>query len=266
MLPQRHLRIALGLILFFLVWGVGSWLNAATIALPPVADTTSSQSYPDNNLGGEAFLESGLNDNADVSRALLKFDVAGNLPANATIQRVTLTLTVAHSISVSASVFSLHRVLHAWGEGAKTNGAGGGPATSGEATWNARLYPAPLWSVPGATAPADYVAAASASQFVIAESSYSFSSNLLADVQFWFTNSAANFGWFLISEDEGTFDTSQRFASREDAANAPRLVIDYTLPPRPHITLTPVADTSLFEADPDNNLGAASLVWIGLEE
>lgn len=250
----------LGLILFSLVWGVGSWLNAATIAIPSAGDTTLSQSYPDNNLGGESFLESGLNDNAEVSRALLKFDVAGNLPANATIQRVTLTLTVAHSISVNASVFSLHRAVQTWGEGSKTNGDSGGMATVGEATWNARLYPATLWSVPGAATPADYVAAASASQFVIAEGNYSFSSNLLADVQTWFTNSAANFGWFLISEDEGTFDTSQRFASREDAPNAPRLVIDYTLPPRPHVTLTSVADTSLFEDDPDNNLGAASLV------
>jgi len=250
----------LGLSVFSLVWGAASWLNAATIAVPSLADTTISQSYPDNNLGGESFLQSGLNDNAEVSRALLKFDIAGNLPANATIQRVTLTLTVAQSISVNASFFSLHRALQPWGEGSKANGDSGGLATSGEATWNARSYPATLWSVPGATAPADYVAAASASQYVIAEGSYSFSSNLLADVQSWFTNSAANFGWFLISEDEGTFDTFQRFASREDAANAPRLIIDYTLPPRPHVTLTPVADTSLFENAPDNNLGAASLV------
>src|SRR6266446_5312407 len=117
MLPQRHLRMLLGLILFSLVWGGGSWLNAATIAIPSVADTTLSQGYPNNNLGGESFLESGLNDNAEVSRALLEFDIAGNLPANATIQRVTLTLTVAHSISVNASVFSLHRALQAWGEG-----------------------------------------------------------------------------------------------------------------------------------------------------
>jgi hypothetical protein len=38
------------------------------------------------------------------------------------------------------------------------------------------------------------------------------------------------------------------------------LVIDYVLPPRPQVTLVPIADTSLFENDPDNNLGAASLV------
>src|SRR6266576_2911643 len=119
MLPQRHLRMPLGLSVFSLVWGAASWLNAATIAVPSVADTTISQSYPENNLGGESFLQSGLNDNAEVSRALLKFDIAGNLPANATIQRVTLTLTVAQSISVNASFFSLHRALQPWGEGSK---------------------------------------------------------------------------------------------------------------------------------------------------
>src|SRR5207249_366366 len=44
------------------------------------------------------------------------------------------------------------------------------------------------------------------------------------------------------------------------AANAARLTIVYTSPTRPRVTLLPVADTSLFEYAPDNNLGGGSLV------
>src|SRR5258708_40108594 len=152
MIPVRFYLIAM------IIAGGVSRLDAATMALSPVADTTLSQALSGNNLGGEAFLSSGLDDNAQVSRALLKFNIAGNVPSNATIQSVTLTLTVAHSTALISSSFSLHRTLQDWGEGSKTNGSDGAPAGSGEATWSARFYPATLWSVAGGGSAVDYVA------------------------------------------------------------------------------------------------------------
>jgi len=260
MIPVRFCLIAM------IIAGAVSRLDAATMTLSPVADTTLSEASAGNNLGGEAFLSSGLDDNAQVSRALLKFNIAGNVPSNATIQSVTLTLTVAHSTALTSSSFSLHRTLQDWGEGSKTNGNNGGPAGSGEATWSARFYPATLWSVAGGGSPVDYVATPSASQYVTTEGSYNFGSTsaLLADVQAWLTNSAVNFGWFLISEDEFDFDTAQLFASREDTANSPKLVIEYTLPPRPHLSIIASADTSLLEPFPDNNAGTAALFAGGI--
>ena len=237
-------------------------LPGATITLSPVADTTLSQASPANNFGGETVLSSGSTDDALANRALLKFDIANFMPSNATIQKVTLTLTVTHSTALQASSFSLHRVLQGWGEGTKAGGGAGAPATTGEATWDARFYPAPLWSASGGAAPGDYVAAPSSTQLVSGETNYVFgsTSNLAANVQSWLTNASSNFGWILISDDEGNFSTSQQFASREDSSNGPILIIDYTVPPRPHVALYPQADTSLFENSPTNNLGTASLV------
>jgi hypothetical protein len=54
---------------------------------------------------------------------------------------------------------------------------------------------------------------------------------LVADVQAWVDEPAANYGWVLLSTDEATPATAKRIASREDPANAPELRVDYTPPP-----------------------------------
>jgi len=130
----------------------------------------------------------------------------------------------------------LRRLLRDWGEGTKRSVAGhpleGAPATAGEATWNARFYPDTLWSAPGAAAPVDFTGTLSATNFIRGTNTYAFdsTSNLIADVQGWLNNPASNFGWLLRSELERTPFTNRRFASREDLNNAPRLVIDFSLP------------------------------------
>src|SRR4051812_33231101 len=98
MIPPSVRGLA-GLILLSAITLTPLMLQAASVAMSAVADTFLSQTSPDNNFGGELFLSSGLTDDALVNRALLKFDVAANVPSNATIQKVTLTLNVTHSTS-----------------------------------------------------------------------------------------------------------------------------------------------------------------------
>jgi hypothetical protein len=247
---------------------VSSFVSAESITITPVADTTLFQNIPGNNLGAEPTLISGSNANLKTNRALLKFDIAANLPPNATIQSVSLDLTVVKTLTPDAYSFSLHRVMRDWGEGtgvSPTSGTDGGsvgsPALNGEATWLARFHPDVLWSLPGAAAPADYAADVSGNQNVGGEGVFTFSSaSLASDAQSWLTNSASNYGWILVCDDEAIAASAHRFASREDEANAARLTIEYTTPTRPHVTLLPVADTTLFEYAPDNNLGGGSLV------
>ena len=50
--------------------------------------------------------------------------------------------SMPNSTAQLAAAFSLHRVLRDWGEGSKSDGGNGAVATSGEATWISRLYPA----------------------------------------------------------------------------------------------------------------------------
>jgi len=215
--------------------------QAATITLKPVADTTLFEFLPDNNLGGEPTFICGVNASGHPNRALLKFDIAGNIPANAAIEAAALTATVIRPPDGPASSFRLYRVLADWAEGSGLgSGTSGGNigalAAPGEATWRARFYPDVLWSGPGAVAPADYAATASATQTIAAAGSYTFSSSadLMSDVQNWLTNSANNFGWILICDNELTAFSARRFGSREDPANAPLLEVEYL--PLPEIS------------------------------
>ena len=261
--PRLALRLCVGLSL-----SLAGWLHAQSVTLSPIADTTLFQTDPNNNLGAEPTLVSGTTAAGMANRAILKFDVAGNIPARAIITNVALTLTVLRTAGLQSNTFSLHPLLRDWGEGSEvspTSGASGGnigaAAANGEATWLASFFPDTLWSAPGAGPPMDYQTAESASQGVGDMGAYVFSSsNLVADARNWLTNAAANFGWILICADELAAQTSRRFGSREDPVNTPTLLIQYSLAPRPQIALTPVADTTLFEVNPDNNLGASSLV------
>jgi len=234
---------------------------AESVTLHPAADTTLYETTPNNNLGANTdFIAGTTAGNAGQpyrNRALLKFDVAGQIPTGATISSASLTLRVIRIPNPPAnSAFGLHRLLVSWGEGTK-NGSLGLQATTGEATWISRFFLLPQWGIPGGKAGSDFLANASASTFVGGLGPYTFvsTSNLVADVQFWLGNPGSNFGWLLMSQDEATASTARRFASRESGANAPALVIEYTLaqtqPPRlSQMRLLGNAVTFQFDADP----------------
>lgn len=200
------------------------------VSIPSTADTALFETSPDNNLGGNTDVPSGTTSSGFKSRGLFKFDLAGQIPTNATVTNVSLTLKVTRtSNGASNSTFLVRRVLRDWGEGSKTSSTGQ-PATAGEATWNARFAPSTLWNNPGASLGVDYSSTISASKFVSGLGSYTFTSTtaLIADVQAWLNTPATNFGWLVLSQDEGVNSTARRFGSREDTTNAPVLVVQYT--------------------------------------
>ena len=239
----------------FAVWG------AESFSLFPIADTTLYQTEPGNNLGALDSLIAGTTAVGFSNRALIRFDLAGKVPSNATIESVTLSLTVSRATADTSNVFRLHRVLQSWNEGTGSGPNIGVPALPDEATWTTRIFPDSPWSSPGAGAPGDFVDEASGETEIGNAGSHEFPSTtgLVSDVERWRTNASENFGWILLCADEGTFHTARRFASREAAADAPVLTIRYLLPERLAIELSPSADTSLFQYEPDNNLGASEL-------
>ena len=182
-------------------------LAAESITLRPVADTSLFVlNGGSNNFGANTTLVVGTTASGSTSRAVLRFDIAGNLPAQAIITSVQLNLVVTKANSAGVgSTFALHRLLQSWGEGNKT-GNTGAPATAGEATWFHRFFPATVWGAPGAAAPVDFSADAGASANVDLPDTYTFgsSSNLVEDVQTWLGDPAANFGWIVLSQSEGT--------------------------------------------------------------
>jgi hypothetical protein len=199
--------------------------------LNPVADTGILESNPSNNLGGLSSVPCGTTPMGR-SRALFRFDL-GQLPTNATVTAVELRLTVTVVPNGGVgSIFQLNRALRDWGEGVGGPMGAGSPAKTNEATWNDRFYPSLPWGTAGGAAGVDFATGFSATNFVDGLGDYNFgtATGMVSDVQLWLANPGTNFGWMLMSQDEGTVFTVRRFATREDPAHAPVLTVFYLLP------------------------------------
>jgi hypothetical protein len=206
-------------------------LHGASVSLHPVADTTLQSAFSGNNFGDGTSFQAGGRRQGGVARGLLQFDIAGSVPAGATVTSVSLSLNVTATPSGGAnSIFDLHSVLQSWGEGNNTD-HGGSPADPNEATWNNRFAPGSPWTTPGGL----FSATVSASRSIAGNGAYTFASTaqLVSDVQSWLNNPANNFGWELMSESENTPTSIRRFGSRDSGASAPTLTVNYTPVPEP---------------------------------
>jgi hypothetical protein len=67
---------------------------ANSVSIHPTADTTLQQAFPNNNFGDGTTFTAGERRQGGATRALVRFDVAGNVPSGATITSVSLTLNV----------------------------------------------------------------------------------------------------------------------------------------------------------------------------
>lgn len=203
--------------------------------------TTTLTSDRDNTLYGEGGASNGAGTrmftgfrslDGALRRAVVRFDVAGAIPAGATILAVELDVTVVQTI-VGAYDQELHRATSDWGEGTSfaASGQGFGAApTAGDTTWSERMFPGTLWATPGG----DFVPAASSTVAAGAQGTYTFPSTaaLVADVQAWVDTPATNFGWFILGEEDLSvnFTTAKAIATHEDASNAPVLRVTHTVP------------------------------------
>ncbi len=163
-------------------------------------------------------------------RGLVRFDVAGALPERAIIDRVFLSLYQTSNNNPDPRTVSLHRLLQDWSEGSSfSSGGGGAPAGPGDATWLHTDYDAAYWTLAGG----HYITRRSAEASIGGAGFYTWQSSrgLVSDVLLWLHSPQRNFGWLLMG-DEGTAQSSKRFASREaaDQAQYPVLTIEYHLP------------------------------------
>lgn len=214
----------------------GGLLSAQmTVTLTPAKDNTiylSSQDDPLSNGAGRRIF-AGRAGNGTLQRALMHFDIAGNIPAGAQIESVELTLTrVMVANEGNNRAVSLHRLEKDWGEGSSNApmGQGGGTAPDdGDATWEHTFYDTEFWDTEGG----DFVGSASASaQTALDVNKLTFASTgaLVSDVQAWLDEPATNFGWIAIG-DESVIQTANAFGSK-DASNTgvqPQLVVQYSM-------------------------------------
>jgi len=172
-----------------------------------------------------------------IRRALVCFDVAGAIPAGATIDSVRLELFAVKGPNPANRSVSIHRVTADWGEGtvvgAGTGGEGGGGApTNGDVTWDHTFFPTTRWTTRGG----DFVGTASATRAVgaLGGKMYRWGSTtmMVSDVQTWLDMPVNNFGWVVIGAEAPTDSiTVKGFGTREQpAATRPRLQVFYTGP------------------------------------
>lgn len=183
------------------------------------------------NGSGPAFFAGRNNQAQDsVRRAVIRFDVAGNLPEKAIIDRAFVSLYQTSGNNVGASLVSLHRVLQDWSEGpAFSSGGGGAPSGQGDVTWLHTSYDVEYWVQAGG----HFIPQASGSELVSGQGFYTWqdSIKLVNDVRLWLHAPQQNFGW-LVMGDEDTPQSAKRFASREgsNADQQPMLTVEYHLP------------------------------------
>jgi spore coat protein A len=226
-------------LLVILLAAVGA--SAATVTLQPVADNSlyhgdlavdPTGTFEDNSCGAGPNVFSGVTTRDFIRRALLRFDIAGNVPAGSTIDGATLTLNVNLTTDTSSRTMTLHPVLQDWGEGSVdcqlTGGGKGDEANPGDATW----LDAKFQQTPWITAGGDFGASsASATVSIAGDAVWDAAAHpaMVADLQSWLDTPAGNHGWIVVGDEIATPPTIRRFGSREGTV-PPVLVVDFTPP------------------------------------
>ena len=159
-------------------------LVSTAVTLAPSQDATLFETGTGTiSSGSGGYLFAGKTGQDLRRRALLQFDVAGAVPAGATITGVTLTLNMTRTVARATDV-SLHRVDASSGEGGSLAGPRGGgegaASLSGDATWVHRSFDTEKWDTPGG----DFNAAAGATSSVEGIGTFTWESDGMgADVQ-----------------------------------------------------------------------------------
>jgi hypothetical protein len=227
--PARVPAVRVAVVIVAMLAADGLPAAADVITLTPVRDNTLFQDVAGSlsNGAGPAIF-AGRNSQNLIRRALVRFDVEGSIPSGVEISSVVLTLNVSNVSDATPRIFTLHRVLSDWGEGASSaTGGNGAVAAAGDATWLHAFHPDSFWNDAGG----DFEPIAGASQLLGDIGAYSWSGpNMKSDVQAWVNGVVPNHGWIIVG-DETVAGTARRFDSRENtvAAHRPMLTVTYSV-------------------------------------
>jgi hypothetical protein len=228
---------------------------AASVTIGASKDNSIFRNAPNNSAGGSAGIFAGTTAFGAPRRGLIAFDVAGSVPAGATITSAELTLYLGVAGGAVGKNIGLHRLDKDWGEGTAgsalptVRSAGNGfSASPGDATWNANYFGMSVWSSPGAAS--DFYALASSSTVVddAVDMPFTWASTpaLVRDVQNWLDSPATNFGWAIVNADEVNIATARAFYSREATMDASGDPLDLSHRPALTISFVPEPTSAIF--------------------
>ena len=205
--------------------------GAVSVSLAASKDVTLYDSLGSALANGAGeYLFAGLTGQPQARRGLIAFDIAGGVPADATVFSVELTLNMSRTgLPLFEAAIALHRATASWGEGATdaTGNEGRGlDVLPGDATWAHRTFDDQLWATPGG----DFESSASVTTAVFRLGPYTWGPTeaMVADVQSWLDDPGSNYGWAIVGDEEMRRGV-KRFDSRErmDEATRPVLTVVY---------------------------------------
>jgi hypothetical protein len=125
-------------VLLLIALTAGSLAQASVISIGSLKDNTLYEDAAGalSNGAGQRFFV-GRPGSGGNRRGLIAFDIAGSIPAGATINNVSLRLNMTNT-SAGDKTIELRASLQDWGQGssvASGGEGGGGPAALGDATW-----------------------------------------------------------------------------------------------------------------------------------
>jgi hypothetical protein len=200
-----------------------------TVTLNPDKDNTLCQYGDSSNALGDIYAgRTGQADTDSRRRGAIHFNVAGSVPAGATITSAKLRLYLNQASDANSHTLSLRKASASWGEGTSFFAGGRCAAkTTNDASWTYRFYSATTWTSTGG----DFSGTSTQTCSVGSTLQYYewlSSSAMIADVQGWLTTSSTNYGWVVLGN-EAQSATARRFTSREGTSTQlPQLVITYT--------------------------------------
>jgi len=203
--------------------------GAAVVTLTPNRDNSLFEDNGARSCGiGPLFC--GQTGQFGLRRALVGFDVAGNIPPGSTVTSVQVEVTIVTSgpLSSPSDEFKLNRLTTDWGEKGSVCFTGTGVAAEdGDATWTHAHFSTGAWGQVGG----DFSATPSATTLMPTSGSAIFISTagLVADVQAWLDQPSTNFGWIILGN-EVAARSARQFDSL-DGATPPSLTVEFTAPP-----------------------------------
>ncbi len=194
-----------------------------------VADTYINDSVPDANFNGPTYWgELQVRTGGPAKRALLRFDLAGQIPPDARILSATLHLwTTSYRSADRPMTLELYRLLQPW--------------DANQATWKSRLTGV-AWEKAGADGPGDREASAVAT-VTVDQVSTEYALDVTDAITGWLAAPDTNNGFLLLPTASSIIEYRFWASDWTDASKRPLLDIYYTfapdVTPQPTATRTP---------------------------
>jgi len=247
---RKSITIALGVFLFSFFAGTA---GADSITLQQginnyagTYDTWLSMNDYDENFGSDWDIHVRYDHYAtyDDRVTLIKFNLAGQLPANAVIDGASLSMLYYDDWNISSSDYitaAAYRLMKNWTEGS----GGSGSDRTGAAWYYQYAYPdTTQWYNGGARGVNhDRSGTADDTETLYNVDSYCWATwsgaSMAASVQNWYNNPSQNYGWAIDvtystdNQNGAIFHSSEYSTSPADYIWRPKLTIDYHLIPEP---------------------------------